>query len=107
MASPPPSVFSYDTADDEGEELASTQEVGAAAKVETAFDSALTGVLVLLVLVILACVLYQSRVFESIRAKWRPRGASDAEMDAFDEGGWPPTRVRRAHQLGDGDDAEL
>ena len=107
MASPPPSVFSYDTAEDEGEELASTQEVGAAAKVETAFDSALTGVLVLLVLVILACVLYQSRVFESICAKWRPRGASDAEMDTFDEGGWPPTRVRRAHQLGDGDDAEL
>lgn len=107
MASPPPSVFSYDTADDEGEELASAQEVGTAAEVETAFDSALTGILVFLGLVILACVLYQSRVFESICAMWRPRGASDAEMDAFDERGWPPTRVRRAHQIGDGDDAEL
>lgn len=109
MASPPPSVFSYDTADDEGEKLASAREVEAAAEVGTAFDSALTSVLVLLGLVILACVLYQSRVSieSSIRAKWRPGRASDAEMDAFDEGAWPSTRIRRTRQLGDGDDTGL
>ena len=111
-ASPPPSVFSYDMADDEGEELASAQEVEAAAEVETAFDSALTSVLVLLGLVILTCVLYQSRVSieSSIRArvvKWQSGGASDAEMDAFDEGVRPPTRIRRTRQIGDGDDTGL
>lgn len=112
MASPPPSVFSYDIPDDEGEELASAQEVEAAAEVETAFDSALTSVLVLLGLVILTCVLYQSRVSieSSIRArvvKWQSGGASDAEMDAFDEGVRPPTRIRRTRQIGDGDDTGL
>ena len=112
MVSPPPSVFSYDMADDEGEELASAQEVEAAAEVETSFDSALTSVLVLLGLVILTCVLYQSRVSieSSIRArvvKWRPGGASDAEMDAFDEGVWPPTGIRRTRQIGDRDDTGL
>ena len=112
MASPPPSVFSYDIPDDEGEELASAQEVEGAAEVETAFDSALTSVLVLLGLVILTCVLYQSRVSieSSIRArvvKWQSGGASDAEMDAFDEGVRPPTRIRRTCQIGDGDDTGL
>ena len=112
MASPPPSVFSYDMADDEGEELASAQEVEAAAEVETSFDSALTSVLVLLGLVILTCVLYQSRVSieSSIRArvvKWRPGGASDAEMDAFDEDVRPSTRIRRTRQINDGDDTGL
>ena len=126
MASPPPSVFSYedvtaehDTADVEVEELVSTQEVPVA-EVDTALDSALTSVMVVLGLIVATCILYQSRasitqridrfvatssLTRSIRAqvfKWRPSAASDAEMDASDESIHTETRMKRIHPVNDG-----
>ena len=83
-------------------------------------DSILTSVLVLLVLTIVVCAVYQSRASIMQRAdrwvatsnlsrrirsqwfKWRPNAASEAELDVFDEGGpHSGTRMPRIHPVGD------
>ena len=119
MATPPPSVFSYDTADDENEGSELPQQLSATGY-DTALDFILTSVLVVLGLGIAMCVLYQSRASlaqrierfvatsssaRSIRThafKWRPSGASEGEMDTFDDGIQSGTRMPRIHPVNDG-----
>ena len=96
--------------------LDASQERPGASEADAAFDSTLTAVLVVLALIIVPCGLYQSRasidrvVMTSSLARrirvhvfqMRPGGASDAEMDAFDEGVHTGTRMPRIHPVHDG-----